>query len=76
MPPVDKTLYTSNEQLKKFQKLISLWQMQRYLREGFKMKKKMFLFDILVFLIYYKHKYDLELNQIYRWNVQRYKLKL
>ena len=76
MPPVDKTLFTSKKQLKKFQKLISLWQMQRYLKEGFKMKKIFFLFDIFVFLFYYKHKYDLEFNQIYRWNIQRYKLDI
>ncbi len=34
-----------------------------------------FFWDVLIFLLYYKHKYDLEYNQIYRWNVRNYKLE-
>ncbi len=76
MPSVDKTVYISKKQLNNFAKKISLWQMKRYLKEGLKRKNIFFFYDILIFLIYYKYKYDLEFNQVYRWNVQRYKLNI
>ena len=76
MPPVDRTKFTSKKQLKDISRKISTWQGQRYLNDGFKMKGFIFLWDILAFLLYYKHKYDLEFNQIFRWNVQRYRYNM
>ena len=74
MPPVDKTSFVSSKQLKKFSRKIRSWQGQRYINEGFELNGLGFIWDIFLFLLYYKRKYDLEFNQIYRWNVQRYKL--
>ncbi|MCK5030409.1 MAG: radical SAM protein [Thermoplasmatales archaeon] len=74
MPPVDKTSFISSKQLKKFSKKINQWQGQRYINKGFELNGLGFIWDIFLFLFYYKRKYDLEYNQIFRWNVQRYKL--
>lgn len=74
MPPVDKTSFVSSKQLKKFSRKISKWQGHRYINKGFELNGLGFVWDIFLFLLYYKRKYDLEFNQIYRWNIQRYKL--
>ena len=71
---VNRTKFSSRNQIRRFTRKIKRWQMQRYLNEGFTLNGFLFLLDVLVFLLYYKPKYDLELNQIYRWNVQKYKL--
>jgi len=71
---VNRTKFTSRNQIRRFTQKIKRWQTQRYVNEGFNMNGFLFIWDVLVFLIYYKPKYDLELNQIFRWNVQRYKL--
>ena len=72
--PVNKTKFISRNQIQNFSQKIKMWQTQRYINEGFHLRGFMFIFDILAFLFYYKYKYDFEFNQIYRWNVQRYKL--
>jgi len=74
MPPVEKTKYVTEGQFNKFKNRISMWQMRKYVEEGVQLKGLKFFWDSLIFLLYYKPKYDLEYNQIYRWNVQRYKL--
>jgi radical SAM superfamily enzyme YgiQ (UPF0313 family) len=74
MNPVDRTKFVTNSQIRGFAKKISWWQMQRYINQGFKLNGIFFVWDILLFLIYYKIIYDLEFNQIHRWNVRRYKL--
>jgi radical SAM superfamily enzyme YgiQ (UPF0313 family) len=72
---VEETKFTRNKEIQKYLLKIKRWQSYRYFYEGLNLNKIRFLFDIISFLIYYKYKYDFELNQIYRWNVQRYKLK-
>ena len=69
---VDRTKFAPKSQIRKFARRISGWQMQRYINKGLTMKGLVFLWDVLLFLLFYKWKYDLEFNQIYRWNVQRY----
>ena len=75
MPPVEKTKFVTKEQFNRFKNRISMWQIKKYIREGIQLKGFKFFLDVLTFLIYYKHKYDLELNQIYLWNVRNYKLE-
>jgi radical SAM superfamily enzyme YgiQ (UPF0313 family) len=74
MPPVKKTKFASKKEMNQFARKISFWQGQRYREEGIKSKGVQFFWDILLFLLYYKHRYHMEWNQIYRWNIQRYKL--
>jgi magnesium-protoporphyrin IX monomethyl ester (oxidative) cyclase len=76
MPPVEKTKYVTKKQFTEFKKKISKWQAKNYFNEGFQIKGLIFLFDIFLFLVFYKHKYALEMNQLYRWNVRNYKLKI
>ena len=76
MPAVDRTKYTDQDDIQRFAHKITWWQMKRYLIEGFRVKKLKFFWDVVAFLLYYKHKYDLEWNQVYRWNIQRYRLQL
>ena len=75
MPPVKRTKYVTIRQFNKFKSKISKWQTKNYLSEGFHLKGLLFICDILIFLLYLKHKYGLEMNQIYRWNVRNYKLE-
>ncbi|KYK26272.1 hypothetical protein AYK20_09900 [Thermoplasmatales archaeon SG8-52-1] len=74
MPPVNYTKYATEKQVKNLFKKISEWQGKRYFDKGLELRGLRFLFDIFLFLIYYKYKYRLEMNQIYRWNIQRYLL--
>lgn len=76
MPPVEKTKYVTEKQFNEFKEKISKWQAKNYYNEGLQIKGLVFLFDILLFLTYYKHKYGLEMNQLYRWNVRNYKLQI
>lgn len=75
MPPVEKTKYVTNTQMNDFKTKINKWQAHNYKREGFQLKGFKFLLDLLTFVIYTKYKYDLESNQIYRWNIRNYKLE-
>jgi len=74
MPPVEKTKYVTRSQFNEFKNKISKWQTKNYFYEGFQLKGLIFFWDILIFILYHKHKYGLEMNQIYRWNVRNYKL--
>ena len=76
MPPITKTKFVDNKQIKKLFRNINWWQGLRYINSGFKLKGYKFLVDLFLFLTYNKHKYNLEMNQIYRWNVQRYLLNV
>jgi radical SAM superfamily enzyme YgiQ (UPF0313 family) len=69
---VKKTKYTSKKQLDGISRKILLWQVQQYVHKGFKLGGIKFLWDIFTFLWYYKYKYGIEFNQIFRWNVQNY----
>jgi len=75
MPPVEKTKYVTESQFNNFKNQISMWQLKKYIGDGLQLKGLKFFWDVLIFLLYYKHKYDLEYNQIYRWNVRNYKLE-
>jgi radical SAM superfamily enzyme YgiQ (UPF0313 family) len=74
MPPVNYTKFVTEAQINDLFKRISDWQGKRYFDKGIEMKGFRFLFDIFLFLTFYKYKYRLEMNQIYRWNIQRYLL--
>lgn len=74
MPAVNVTKHVTEKQIKDLIKRISWWQGQRYFNNGIKLRGIIFLFDILLFYTYYKYKYLLEGNQVYRWNIQRYLL--
>jgi radical SAM superfamily enzyme YgiQ (UPF0313 family) len=74
MPPVKNTRFVSEKQINNLFRRIIQWQGKRYFDLGVQLEGWHFLVDIVIFLLYYKHKYLMEMNQIYRWNVQRYLL--
>jgi hypothetical protein len=43
--------------------------------EGLKMRNLIFLKDLLVFFFYYKRKYDLEVDNVFRFTVNKYYLE-
>ena len=43
--------------------------------EGFLLGGPMFLFDSLMFLLYYKKKYGLEIDHAFRFTINKYKLR-
>jgi len=75
MGAVSRTKFVSQPQLHRFMRKVQHWQMQMYMKEGVRLHRLFFFFDCLLFLFYYKRKYDFEGNQLFRWNVQRYKLR-
>lgn len=72
--PVERTKYVSHTRLMLVNNKIKRWQMKEYLTDGLKVHGPLFFLDCLTFLLYYRMKYDLETNQLLRWNVQKYKL--
>jgi radical SAM superfamily enzyme YgiQ (UPF0313 family) len=73
--PVLKTKFVSKTHLRRFMRKVQHWQIKMYILEGIKLRGPLFFLDCLFFLFYYKTKYDFELNQLFRWNIQRYKLQ-
>ncbi|MFZ5955040.1 MAG: B12-binding domain-containing radical SAM protein [Nanoarchaeota archaeon] len=73
--PVVKTKYLSNKEIKKIVNKIRIYQMRQYITEGLKLRGPLFIYDSLVFLIYYKRKYDLEIDHAFRFTINKYKLK-
>jgi len=72
--PVLRTKYTTKKQLKRMAKRIRNYQIRKYLYEGLVMNFPIFLYDLLLFLLYYKPKYKLELDHAFRFTINRYKL--
>ena len=73
--PVVKTKFASSEQIKKIVKKIRNYQIKKAMKEGFLLGGPIFLFDSLMFLLYYKKKYGLEIDHAFRFTVNKYKLK-
>lgn len=73
--PVKRTMYVSSGKLQRFLRQVSHWQMRKYVSDGFRLRGPFFIMDCLRFLVLYKKQYHFELDQLFRWNVQRYKLK-
>jgi hypothetical protein len=72
--PVLQTKYVSKPHLRRFMRKVQRWQIKMYIFDGVKLRGLHFFLDCLLFVFYYKTKYDFEMNQLFRWNLQRYKL--
>ena len=72
---VKKTKFASAAQLRRFLRQVTHWQMRHYIQDGLKLRGPLFIVDCLRFLLSYKKQYHFEMDQLFRWNVQRYKLK-
>lgn len=72
--PVSRTKYATRTQIENFVKKIRNYEIKRYFLEGLILKGPFFLWDLFTFFTYYKPKYDLDLDQAYRFTINRYKL--
>ena len=72
--PVIKTKFASRKQVQKIVKKVRMYQTKKYLRQGLKAAGPLFLWDLLTFLVYYKPKYNLEIDSVYRFTLGKYNL--
>jgi len=73
--PVSKTKYVQMGEIKKVVNKVRIYQIKKVLLEGLKMKGLKFLWDLLIFFFYYKKKYDLEIDNAFRFTINRYNLE-
>ena len=73
--PVVRTKYATRKQVKKMASKIRKYQFKKYLLEGLRTTGPLFFLDFLIFLLYYKRKYNLELDHAYRFTINKYLLK-
>ncbi len=73
--PVSRTKYATRKDIKKIVNKVRNYQIKKVLLEGLKMRNIIFLKDLLVFLVYYKRKYDLEIDNAFRFTVNKYYLE-
>ena len=72
--PVVRTKYVSRKKLQAFVNKIRRYQMKKYFLKGWKMKNLRFFLDLLTFL-YYKKVYDLEIDHVWRFTINKYNLE-
>ncbi len=73
--PVSRTKYATMKDIKKIVNKVRNYQIKKAFFEGLKMRNFKFLFDLFFFFIYYKRKYDLEIDNAFRFTVNRYYLE-
>ncbi|HWR27228.1 MAG TPA: radical SAM protein [Candidatus Thermoplasmatota archaeon] len=71
---IKKTKYVSSAQIRRFLRQVQRWQMRQYIQVGLELRGPLFILDCLRFIFLYKRKYHFEMDQLFRWNVQRYTL--
>lgn len=73
--PVVRTKFASKKQVKKMANKIRFYQMKKYLLDGFSKAGMRFIVDLLIFFIYYKNKYKLEIDHAFRFTINKYNLE-
>lgn len=73
--PMTKTKYMASNEIKAFAKKVRKYLVKKYFFDGLKMKNVRFLFDLVVFFVYYKQKYGLELDNAWRFTINKYNLE-
>ncbi len=71
---IKKTNYVSSAQIQRFLRQVQRWQMRHYIQVGLELRGPLFILDCLRFIFLYKRKYHFEMDQLFRWNVQKYTL--
>ncbi len=70
--PVIKSKYATSKQIKSFYNKARNYQIKKYVWEGIKLKKFVFLWDLLYFFFYLKPKYQLEIQNAFKITIKRY----
>jgi len=73
--PVTRTKYASMRDIKKIVNKVRNYQIKKIFLEGIRMRNLRFLADLLIFFVYYKRKYDLEIDNAFRFTVNKYYLE-
>ena len=73
--PIIRSKFVETSEIKRFYRKIRNYQIGKYLVEGLRRKHLFFLWDLLVFLCYMKPKYDLEIQNAFKYTIKRYQLE-
>ena len=73
--PVVRTKYIKLKDIKRVVNKVRIYQIRKVISEGLKMRNFQFLFDLILFFIYYKRKYGLEIDNVFRFTVNKYHLE-
>lgn len=73
--PVSRTKYATIKEIKNVVNKVRIYQIKKAFWEGLKMRHIRFLLDLFLFLVYYKKKYDLEIDNAFRFTVNKYYLE-
>jgi radical SAM superfamily enzyme YgiQ (UPF0313 family) len=73
--PVVRTKYVNREDIAKFVSKVRRYLIVKYFLDGIKMKGALFLLDILIFLFYYKPRYNLEIDNAWKFTIHKYSLE-
>jgi hypothetical protein len=72
--PIMKTKYATRKEIKRIIKKIRAYQIKKYFFDGIKKKGLVFIWDLIVFFLYYKPKYSLELDNAWKFTVNKYNI--
>jgi len=73
--PVIRTKYASRKQVARMVRKVRLFLIRKYFWEGLRLKGIIFLWDLFVFLVYYKPRFRLEIDNAWKFTVDKYYLK-
>ncbi|MCK9596942.1 B12-binding domain-containing radical SAM protein [Candidatus Pacearchaeota archaeon] len=73
--PVSRTKYVEMKEIKKVVNKVRNYQIKKAFLEGVRMKGLFFFADLFLFFVYYKRKYDLEIDNAFRFTVNKYYLE-
>ncbi len=73
--PVIRTKFVSRKEIQKVVNKVRNYQLKKIINEGIKMRGIIFFWDLMVFLVYYKPKYGLEVDNAFRFTVNKYYLE-
>lgn len=73
--PVIRSKYATAKEIKTFYSKVRNYQIKKYILEGLRMKGLIFLWDLLAFLVYYKPKYELEIQNAFKLTVKKYSME-
>ncbi len=73
--PVIKSKYATSKQIKSFYNKARNYQIKKYIMEGLRLKKLIFLWDLFIFFMYLKPRYQLEIQNAFKLTVKKYTLE-
>ena len=69
---ITRTKYITEAQLKKIYKKLQLYRYYSYFIESLKRRHVLFLYDLAIFFLYYKHKYNVGISNLTKFTLNKY----